>query len=99
MAKQFDVYLSRNGTYVIVLQSDALDSLATRVVARLLPEDWNEPPFKYLSPEIDMGDLILRLQATELATLSLREIGTRVGSAAHMRDDIIRATDMLLTGY
>ncbi|WP_439522436.1 CcdB family protein [Marivita sp.] len=99
MARQYDVYQTDNDTYVLVLQSDTFESLATRVVARLLPEHWPEPPLKNLSPKLTLGDVTLRLQTTELATLTKKELGTRLGSASHQRDEIVRATDLLLTGY
>ncbi|WP_292286915.1 CcdB family protein [Marivita sp.] len=99
MARQYDVYRTSNDTYVLVLQSDTFESLATRVVARLVSENWPEPPLNNLSPKLTLGDVTLRLQATELATLTKKELGTRLGSASHQRDDIIRATDLLLTGY
>ena len=99
MARQYDVYQTANQTYVLVLQSDTFESLATRVVARLVPENWPEPPLKHLSPKLFLGDLRLRLQSTEMATLTKKELGTFIGSAGHQRDEIIRACDLLLTGY
>ncbi|MFA8385892.1 MAG: CcdB family protein [Pelagibaca sp.] len=99
MARQYDVYRTATDTYVLILQSDTFESLATRVVARLVSEDWPEPPLKNLSPKLTLGDVTLRLQTTELATLTKKELGTRLGSASHQRDEIIRATDLLLTGY
>ena len=99
MPRQFEVFQTTNRVYVIVLQADTLNSLATRVVARLVPDDWPDPPFKHLSPSLTLGDIVLRLHATQIATLTTKELGTYVGSASHQRDDIIRATDLLLTGY
>ncbi len=99
MSRQYDVYQTDNDTYVLVLQSDTFESLATRVVARLVSENWPEPPLKNLSPKLTLGDVTLRLQTTELATLTKKELGTRLGSASHQRDEIVRATDLLLTGY
>ncbi|SHH00101.1 CcdB family protein [Marivita hallyeonensis] len=99
MARQFDVYRTTNDTYVLVLQSDTFDSLATRVVARLVPDDWPDPPLKNLSPKLALGDISLRVQMTQMATLTRQELGTYIGSAAHQRDEIIRATDLLLTDY
>jgi toxin CcdB len=99
MARQYDVYQTANKTYVLVLQSDTFESLATRVVARLVPENWPEPPLKHLSPKLFLGDLTLRLQSTEMATLTRKELGTFIGSAARQRDEIIGACDLLLTGY
>ena len=99
MARQFDVFKTANQTYVLVPQSDTLDSLATRIVARLVPEDWPDPPFEHLSPLLPLDDVTLRLHATQVATLTTTELGAFAGSAAHHRDKIIRATDLILTGY
>jgi toxin CcdB len=99
MSRQYDVFRTANETYVLVLQSDTFESLATRVVARLVHENCPEPPLKHLSPKLFLGDVTLRLQSTEIATLTKKELGTFIGSAAHQRDEIIRACDLLLTGY
>ncbi|WP_439124074.1 CcdB family protein [Marivita sp.] len=99
MARQYDVYQTANDTYVLVLQSNTFESLATRVVARLVPENWPEPALKHLSPKLSLGDVTFRLQSTEIATLTKKELGTYIGSAAYQSDEIIRACDLLLNGY
>ncbi|MBM2321360.1 MULTISPECIES: CcdB family protein [Marivita] len=99
MAQQFDVFRTDSGSHVLVLQSDLLADANTRVVSRLVPEDWSHTPIDRLSPRIVVGDLALRLNLLQLATLTLPQLETHIGSAAHQRDDIIRACDMLLTGY
>jgi hypothetical protein len=44
-----------------------------------------------------LGDLSLRLHLIQIATLTNAELDIYIGSAAHQRDDIIRACDMLFT--
>lgn len=99
MAKQFDVFRADSGSHVLVLQSDLLADATTRVVARLVPEDWSDTPIDRLAPRIVLGDLSLRLNLLQVATLTIPQLETHIGSAANQRDDIIRACDMLLTGY
>jgi toxin CcdB len=102
MAQQYDVWRMASGTHVVVIQSDLLEAMQTRVVVPLLPADQAGPPLPPLTPVIDQGvdpgrlPLVLMPQLT--ATLTLAELGTRVGSAAASRDAITRALDALLSG-
>lgn len=98
MAAQFDLYRMADGAFVVVLQSDLMDSLSTRAVCLAVPEPSATPTIPSLSPLLSAGDLRLRLAPQVLATLSLGELGTFVTSLAHERDRIIRAFDLLLTG-
>ncbi len=113
-ARQFDVFSTPAGTLVVVIQSDLLEAVATRVVAPLLPVRLVGRPMRRLNPDVGFGDgpdgdsdgdsdgssnggpLVLVPQA--MATLSVAELGARVGSVAARRDDIVRAVDMLLSG-
>ena len=83
---------------VVVVQSDLLEAMRTRVVAPLLPVGRAGPGMRSLNPEITIADQTAVLMPQLLATLTIAEMGERVGSIAHMRDAITRAVDTLLSG-
>jgi toxin CcdB len=98
MAQQFDVFRMAGGVLVVVIQSDLLDAMRTRVVAPLLPAGTAGRPMRGLNPEIGFGEENLVLMPQLLATLTIAELGRPVGSIAHLRDTVTRAVNMLLSG-
>lgn len=98
MAAQFDLYRMADGQLVVVVQSDLLDQINTRVVAPLLPIGSVGRVLATLNPTVTLdGDTWLFMPQLA-ATLTLGELGTRIGSLAAMRDDMVRAIDALLSG-
>lgn len=97
-AAQHDVFRTAEGTLVVILQSDLLAPMRTRVVAPLLPADRSGRPMPPLTPEIEIEGAAYLLMPQLAATLTLAELGDRVGTAAHRRDEITRAVDALLGG-
>lgn len=83
----------------MVIQSDILDHLPTRVVSPLVSSADMEAAFQRLMPIILDGDTQMRLFPQQMATVMTSSLVTFVGSAAHQRDDIIRACELLITGY
>lgn len=67
-------------------------------MAPLLPQGAAGRGLRSLNPEMAIGDERLVLMPQLLATLAVAELGERVGSLAHQRDDITRALDALLSG-
>jgi CcdB protein len=98
MSKQFDLYRTRDGDYVLILQSDQLEDLNTRAVCLAVPEKGNPKVFASLSPTLTAGDLHVVIAPHLLATLTLDELGRHVASLAHERVHIIRSMDLMLTG-
>jgi toxin CcdB len=98
MAQQFDVFRTGGGGLVVVIQSDLLDAMRTRVVAPLLPAGTAGRPMRGLNPEISFGEETVVLMPQLLATLTIAELGRPVGSIVHMRDTVTRAVDTLLSG-
>jgi toxin CcdB len=96
--QQFDVFRMAGGVLVVVIQSDLLDAMRTRVVAPLLPAGTAGRPMHGLNPEIRFGEETLVLMPQLLATLTIAELGRPAGSIAHMRDTVTRAVDTLLSG-
>jgi toxin CcdB len=96
--RQYDVFREAGGTLVVVIQSDLLKAMRTRVVAPLLPADRAGSPLPPLTPQVLFGDAALVLMPQLLATLTLAELGPRLGSLGHLRDEITRALDALTSG-
>lgn len=99
MARQFDVYRRPNGTLVIDVQHALLVDLKTRVIVPLIQKSNSAPDSHSLNPTVffDGKDYFIGTQF--LATATLAELGTNMGDISHMRDEIIRALDLLFTGF
>lgn len=98
MARQFDIFRLRSGPCVIVIQSDLLDAMRTRVVAPLLPIGQAGPAMRALNPTVDIDGATYMLMPQLLATLDTQELGEAIGNASDQRDEIVRALDALLSG-
>lgn len=98
MAAQFDLYRLVGGSLVVILQSDLLDQLRTRVVAPLLPAEAVKNAISALNPQVEYGGGKWLVLPQLMATLTVAELGERVGSLATNRDEITRAVDALLSG-
>jgi toxin CcdB len=101
---QFDVHRNtdvdgrKRAPFLVVIQSDFLSDLKTRVVAPLvLPEKFG-PPVKRLNPTLRVAGRAVVLSAAELAAIHRRELGEDIGNLADSRDEIIAALDFLFTG-
>ena len=101
---QFDVYqnlqseTSASIPFLLDLQSDLLDPLATRVVAPLLLATEVEEAAMTLMPTFEVDDVAVVLSTPELAGVSRSQLGKRVASLSGYRSEILRALDMLFTG-
>lgn len=101
---QFDVYRNPNPDtagevpFLLDLQSDLLDPLSTRVVAPLLTAAALPRPARYLNPVFEVEGTRVVLSTAELAGVSRRALGERVGSLVELRGEILRAVDFLLSG-
>jgi toxin CcdB len=101
---QFDVYRNPNPTtedeipFLVDIQSDLLDPLATRVVIPLVKSSAMPKPARHLNPVFRVREEPVVLSTAELAGVSRRALGETVGSLAEHRDEILRAVDFLLSG-
>jgi toxin CcdB len=98
MAAQFDLYRVPGDGLVVVLQNDLLDQLRTRVVAPLVPASSIERVMHSLNPTATLGEEVYLVMPQLAATLTLAEMGEKVGSLSMMHDAIVRAVDALLSG-
>lgn len=98
MAAQYDLCRLPTGGLVVILQSDLLDQLQTRVVAPLVPASSVGRVMTSLNPSVTLGEETYLVMPQLAATLSLAELGEKVGSLSMMHDAIVRAADALLSG-
>lgn len=101
---QFDVYLNRNPEtssyipYLLDVQAELLDVLATRVVVPLYKLDSMPKPARHLNPVFEINGEKLVLSTAELAGVPMGILGEVVCNVASDRDKIIAALDFLFTG-
>jgi len=100
--RRFDIIRNGSATadrrpFLIVLQSDDLGSMETRVVAPLA----RIPPFRpirILQPVIEIVGADHALVANEMAAVPRKMPGPIVSSGRHCRYEILRAIDLIFTG-
>ena len=101
---QFDVYLNPNPDtrksipYLLDVQAELLDTLATRVVVPLILAEEMGLAAKHLNPQFKIKGVAVVMSTAELAGIPNRSLGNKVASLKSKRDEIIAALDLLLTG-
>ena len=101
---QFDVYLNQNADtcdtipYLLDVQSELLDGLATRVVVPLIAAEEMTAAARYLNPQFKIKGTTVVMSTAELAGVSIRSLGDKVASLKNRRGEIIAALDLLFTG-
>ena len=101
---QFDVYFNPNAAtrksipYLLDVQADLLDTLATRVVVPLILAEEMGLAAKHLNPQFKIKGVAVVMSTAELAGVPNRSLGDKVTTLKSKRDEIIAALDMLFTG-
>lgn len=101
---QFDVYLNPNAAtrkeipYLLDVQAELLDTLATRVVVPLVVAEEMGQAARLLNPQFKVKGMAVVMSTAELAGISNRLLGDKVASLKNRRDEIIAALDLLFTG-
>ena len=102
---QFDVYRNANPAtrsrvpFLLDLQTDLLDSLATRVVVPLCkPEVIGGKAAERLNPQLEVEGRRLVMLTQELAGVPRKALGELAGNLASERGQIIAALDFVFTG-
>jgi toxin CcdB len=101
---QFDVYHNPNSEthreipYLLNVQSDLLDPLATCMVVPLVLIAEMGKPAKRLNPQCEVEDKTVVMSTAELAGIPRSTLGEKVGSLSEQRAEIIAALDLLFTG-
>lgn len=102
---QFDVHQNPNAAqpnqpaFFIILQSDFVDYLATRLVAPLYSLGaLGSLPAK-LAPVVTLGDRDYLVAMPQMAGIPKSRLGAKVTSLGHQRDVFIAAMDFLIVGF
>ncbi len=102
---QFDVYRNANPAtraripYLLDVQSDLLDILATRVVVPLCkPEVLKGKLAERLNPVLEVEGRRMAMLTPELAGVSRKALGEPIANLAQERASIIAALDLVITG-
>jgi len=101
---QLDVYRnlvlppSDEVPYLLDVQSDVLEIIASRVVVPLVLAGGFARPIRHLNPRFRIEGVAVIMATQFIAGTSLRNLGELVASLADRRAEIIGAIDMLITG-
>lgn len=85
--------------FLLDVQADLLDDLATRVVVPLVSASAVDKPIKHLNPRFEIEGRTVFMSTAELAGVPAGVLGRRVGSLRDRRDDIVAALDFLFLGF
>ena len=101
---QFDVYLNPSESagkgipFVVVLQSDLLDALATRLVMPLASLEFADKVPEKLCPLVTVSGQKLRALAHYAAPLPARSLRQMVGNLSPQSHLLIAAMDVVMSG-
>ena len=101
---QFDVYPNPSNSarlgipYVVVIQSDLLEALATRLTVPLASSEWAGKSPEKLSPVIAVRGQNLRALVHYAAPVPTRTLRLPVGNVSAQSAALIAAMDVVLSG-
>ncbi|MCJ8275130.1 MAG: CcdB family protein [Psychrosphaera sp.] len=102
---QFDVYTNPNkksrATFPLIVdvQNPLLCDMATRIVIPMGKlEHFKNEAMVRLTPQIDYEGQRYLLLTPQMASISANMLKNPIGSASHLRDEIIGAIDFAITG-
>jgi toxin CcdB len=102
---QFDVCRNPNPDtqaaipYLLEVQSDLLESIATCVVVPLVGTSERKKPAKYLNPILDIEGTQVIMLTEQIAGIPRRALGKRIVSLSSKRQEIMTALDFLFSGF
>ncbi|MFT2790111.1 CcdB family protein [Serratia sp. T13T92] len=103
--KQFSVYKNqsknkKNYPFFIVVQSDLLDHLSTRLVMPLALKHATNSQVKTLTPVLSVDQQDYVILTSLLTTTDVKNLNADclVTNAAHLRDELVAAIDLLVLG-
>jgi toxin CcdB len=95
---QFDLFKLKSGVLVVDLQTDLIGIDVSRIVAPLR-EQGGYTAFPGLTPKVEFGDRTWIVRVQELASVTGKELGDRVGTLEHARNELKRVLDILIDGF
>ncbi len=100
LVARYDVFSDQLGHLLVDVRADELERFGNRVLVPLLP--WRSAPRPLppaLNPVLDVDGAFLVLMTQLIAAVPRKEFQYPVTNVAQYRDEIIRALDVLLTGF
>jgi len=102
---QFDVFKNPSSTtckhypYLVDIQSQYLEELATRIVIPLGKASlFKNTAMKGLTPEVFFNDEKLLLLTPQISSISKKQLKESVGSISHLRTELANALDFAIFG-
>lgn len=104
--EQFDILQNKNNSskkevpYLINLQSDPMDILATTIVAPLRKTSkYSKQILTKLHIPISINNIDYTIFTSELASIPITIIGDKILNANYLRQECTEAIDLLFTGF
>lgn len=101
---QFDIHKNPNpaarriAPFVVNIQSDHIDHLATRLCAPIKTRKLSSTPIAGLMPEIEIEGQPFVVFMQETAAVPAAMLGLSIASAAAYRYQLVAAVDLLVSG-
>lgn len=88
----------RTYPYFVDVQNNLLNALNTRMVIPLVAAESVGKTITKLCPVTDLHGNSFALMTQQMTNVSVSALKVPIGSLAHMRDEIVAAIDLLITG-
>ncbi len=102
---QFDVYENSSRKtrrwfpLLVDVQHDVISDIATRIVVPLArPEYFNQERMTVLTPIVEYEGEELILLVPQIAAIQAKDLVEPIGTIEHLRDEIISALDLAISG-
>ena len=102
---QFDVYENPSKQtrkaypYILDIQHSLIEDIATRIVVPLGDaKKFRNEELKGLTPKVEFEGKSLLILTPQIASMSKRSLKDPVGTLSHLREEIISALDLAITG-
>jgi len=96
---RFDIFAYPEGGYLLDVQCDVLERLNTRLVVPLLPVDEAPTPAKDLNPVFEISGARYVMLTQYMASVFVGELKAPAGSLSGKHSEIVRAIDMIISGF
>lgn len=102
---RFDVHENPNpatataAPFLLDVQSDLLDELATRLVVPLFRAENMGKAASYLNPSFTINNIPVVMSTAEQAAVPVSALGVKVQTLKDRQEEIVGALNFLLTGF
>jgi toxin CcdB len=102
---RFDVHENPNpetsptAPFLLDVQSDLLEDLATRVVVPLFHAETMGKAASFLNPSFTINSVPVVMSTAEQAAVPVSALGAKVETLREHQDEIVGALNFLLTGF